>query len=153
MVWAGGRSCAGSSWVSPALQVSGDTGQLLSLLSSHTHCHRFSPPCKITTLSSMPQSCSISVPGRKGSGCPGGMDMEGRAVGSTWGMPGWAGSLGLALATRDSPGPEQQVQLGLLPPTIKMLMMPNNAKRLLCFGAAAEPWLRGTGSSAVTALS
>lgn len=55
MVWAGGRSCTGSSWVSPAFQVSRDTGQLLS---SALLAQALSPifssllnPCKINTLS------------------------------------------------------------------------------------------------------
>lgn len=55
MVWAEGRSCTGSSWVSPAFQVSRDTGQLLS---SAVLAQALSPifssllnPCKINTLS------------------------------------------------------------------------------------------------------
>lgn len=91
MVWAGGRSCTGSSWVSPASQVSRDAGQLLS---SALLAQTLSPisssllnPCQINTPSQTPKCCSTSVPRQEGFG---GASAGRAARGSAWKRGMWA---------------------------------------------------------------
>lgn len=105
MVWAGGRSCTGSSWVSPAFQVSRDTGQLLSpALLAQALPPIFSSLLNPAELPGFPK-CAAAPPrsGREGlavpvhAGLPGGP----HGKGGLWAAPGGCQhGLGLSLATR-----------------------------------------------------
>lgn len=100
MVWAGGRSRTGSSWVSPSSQVSRDTGQLLSsaLLAQTLSPIFFSllNPCQMITLPRVPSAAAAPCPGRRVQrcqrtpGCPGvgtGKEGWGQPLGA-WAVPG-----------------------------------------------------------------